>query len=169
MNAHFFGAKRAFHATLRFARPLLARFGLTPARFDLLFALTPCAYYRDHRPSCLQRDLRKKLGVTAPTVCRMLQSLEKLGLIERRRSVHDKRQRYVALTDDGLSRMESILGDLVDSDFISFAVDCALGESRWYDEGHCLVEKDAAQSMLTRLRRAFGDFATLVYPWHPDD
>ena len=35
MNAIFFGLKRAFHGTLRIARPMLTSLGLTAARFDL--------------------------------------------------------------------------------------------------------------------------------------
>ena len=39
MHVLHFGIKRAFHATLRVNRPLLARHGVTPARFDLLYAI----------------------------------------------------------------------------------------------------------------------------------
>jgi hypothetical protein len=32
-----------------------------------------------------------------------------------------------------------------------------------------LQEMDLAETVFNRLRRAFGDVATLHYPWHPDD
>jgi hypothetical protein len=33
----------------------------------------------------------------------------------------------------------------------------------------CLFEMDALDWFLKRIRYAFGDFATLYYPWDPDD
>jgi hypothetical protein len=39
MHEAFFSLKRAHHSVLRIGRPLLLDMGLTPARFDLLFAL----------------------------------------------------------------------------------------------------------------------------------
>jgi DNA-binding MarR family transcriptional regulator len=165
MNAHFFGAKRAFHATLRFARPLLARFGLTPARFDLLYAIAPNRYSRE-RTSTLQRDLRDALGVTGATICRMLQSLEKLGLIVRTRSEYDARQRNVELTDEGVARLDAVCGDFIDNDAMSFVVDRVVDPD---GQGESILEKDIAETMFKAFRSAFGDRATLYYPWHPDD
>ena len=48
-----------------------------------------------------QRELRKALGVSGPTVSRMLGSLEELGLVEREVSDLDRRERYVMLTNAG--------------------------------------------------------------------
>ena len=43
-------------------------------------------------------DLARQIGVSRPTVSRMLRSLEELGLVERRRSDVDRRQLEVSLT-----------------------------------------------------------------------
>ncbi len=164
MNAHFFGVKRAFHATLRVARPVLARFGLTPARFDLLSRLL---FSHAHRT--LQSELRRALGVTAATVSRMLRSLEDLGFVARTRSPYEGRQRVVRLTDKGLSRIRIAHDEVIESGYSDLAVDRGIGGDRWFEAGHCLFEKDAAESLFKRMRAAYGDTATLYYPWHPDD
>src|SRR5258708_28960910 len=99
MNGLFFGCKKAFHGCLRITRPWLKHLGLTAARFDMLTAI------REHPYRALQSSLRKTLGVTAPTVSRMLRSLEQLGLIERARCISDRRQVQVTLTAAGLKSL----------------------------------------------------------------
>ena len=61
MNAILFGLKRAFQASIRFTRPMVAAFGLTAARFDMLYAIKLAKY------GIKQSELRRTLGVTAPT------------------------------------------------------------------------------------------------------
>ena len=39
MHTVFFSLKRAFHKTMAFGRALLDRWGLTPSRFDMLYAV----------------------------------------------------------------------------------------------------------------------------------
>ncbi len=80
MHTVFFGLKRAFHGTLRVTRGALATFGLTAARFDMLYIVAK------EGSSLTQRRLQRALGVAAATVSRMLRSLEKLGLVERAKS-----------------------------------------------------------------------------------
>jgi DNA-binding MarR family transcriptional regulator len=163
MNAIYFGCKRAFHGCLRVTRPWFKNLGLTAARFDMLTAI------REHPYSALQSSLRRVLGVTAPTVSRMLRSLEKLGLIERTRCEVDRRQRQVTLTAAGLKSLRRATAAFIGSGATQLAVDCALAGEHFYDESRCMVEMDNAESVLVRLRDAFRDFATLYYPWHPDD
>ena len=78
MHAVFFGLKRAHHSTLRISRTMLARIGLTAARFDLLYALNT-SNKRNGR-GIRQATLRRVLGVGRTTVSRMLASLEQLPL-----------------------------------------------------------------------------------------
>jgi len=94
MHAVFFGLKRAYQSTLRIAHPVLAEVELTPARFDLLYALR-----KRHR--LLQRALQRILGVSRATVSRMLGSLEALGLVQRTRDECDRRCKRVDLTVRG--------------------------------------------------------------------
>jgi DNA-binding MarR family transcriptional regulator len=163
MNAIFFGCKRAFHGCLRITRPWLAALGLTAARFDMLTAIGrfPLGPF--------QRDLRRMLGVTAPTISRMLRSLEELGLVRRRRSDADRRLLHVTLTQSGLDRLRRATAAFIGSGAAQLAVDCALTAGRIHDESLCLIEMDAAESFLRRIREAFRDIAELHYPWHPDD
>ena len=163
MNAIFFGCKRAFHSCLRLTRPWITRLGLTAARFDMLTAI------RRYPLGPFQRDLVEMLGVTRATISRMLRSLEELGLIQRRRSDVDRRQLHVSLTDAGLSLLDRATAVFIDSGIVKFAVDCALTCRRAHDESLCLIEMDTAESILRRIRDAFGDVACLDYPWHPDD
>jgi MarR family transcriptional regulator, organic hydroperoxide resistance regulator len=169
MNAIFFGLKRAFHGTLRVARPMLTSLGLTAARFDLLYALMGSGRTFGKE----QSRLRKKLGVSRPTVSRMLRSLEERGLVSRERSRRDRRQLEVRLTELGLGLIRRAHRILTESGWAQLAVDSALGATsmgnRWYDPMHCLMETDRLEGTLKRVRDAFGDFATLYYPWHPQD
>jgi DNA-binding MarR family transcriptional regulator len=168
MNAIFFGCKRAFHGCTRMARQALQGLGLTPARFDMLTAIGVDDSFASS--TCTQRTLRSALGVSAPTVSRMVRSLEDLGLVERRRETYgDRRQIKVRLTELGLKHMRKAQRLILGTGAVQLAVDCALTDHRPYDESACLVQMDLTESILFRIRRAFGDFATLQYPWHPDD
>ena len=165
MNVIFFGLKRAFHGTLRVSRSALATCGLTAARFDLLYCL-----YRRPRGEDTQRALTLELGVTRSTVSRMLASLEALGVVTRTPYAQDRRQRWVALTDAGRARIHEALFDLDAMGSAQLAVESALGGARWCDfESYGFFEMETLDGLLNRVRRAFADFATLYYPWHPDD
>jgi DNA-binding MarR family transcriptional regulator len=170
MHAAFFGLKRAFHGTLRIMRSPLAKLGLTAARFDMLYAL-PHRIQNVHQ-RMKQSALRRELGVSAPTVSRMLASLEELGLVRRERDL-DRRQLVVKLTPTGRALIRKAERLLIDSGLVQLALDSALDPyppgGRWCDEMHCIFEMDALDSFLTRIRYAFGDFATLRYPWRPDE
>lgn len=79
------------HAVLAFARQLRARHaallaphGLHPGQDALLMEL-----WRE--PGLRQADLAARLGVEAPTVTRMVQRLERGGLVDRRPDADDAR------------------------------------------------------------------------------
>jgi len=106
MHFVLFGFKRAHQATLRVTRPILRAYGLTPARLDLLAVLheRELSYIQ-----LFQTGVRRILGVSAPTVCRMLQALERLDLVTRARVPRDLRQRRVLLTDRARELLRTIL------------------------------------------------------------
>ena len=164
MNAIFFGLKRAYHGTLRIYRHALAKQGLTAARFDLLYAARE---YR--RNGVRQSSLRRALGVSAPTVSRMVASLEALGLIRRERLEHDRRQRLVLLTKAGRRCIHRAVVVFIRSGRAQLAVDSGLCPDRWHDDWACLAATDACESTLNRFRHAYRDRAKLQYRWHPDD
>jgi DNA-binding MarR family transcriptional regulator len=177
VHAIFFGLKRAFHGTLRVTRPMLASLGLTAARFDLLYALP--GPRRGKRRGTWQSLLRRKLGVSRPTVSRMLGSLEELGLVSRTREQVglDRRQVLVALTDAGHALLRKATRLFLRSGLVRLAVDTALGAelgegplaNRWHVKSDCLIATDTLDGLLRKVRHEFGDFAKLDYPWHPDD
>lgn len=158
MNGIFFGIKRAYHGTLRVTRRALARLGLTAARFDLLYVV------RKGGSMLTQRELRKSLGVSGPTVSRMLGSLEDLGLIEREVSDLDRRERYVRLTKAGRRCVRRTVRLLIHTGLVQLALDSALCVDQWHNAKACERASEACDRMLGRLRRAFGDVATFAYP-----
>jgi DNA-binding MarR family transcriptional regulator len=172
MHAAFFGLKRAFHGTLRVMRTALTKLGLTAARFDMLYALPHRS--EDFELGMRQSALRRTLGVSAPTVSRMLASLEELGLVGRERAFAcDRRQLLVRLTRAGRALIQNAERLLITSGLVQLTVDSAFDTdqpgARWCDEMYCIFEMDALEGFLKRFRRAFGDIATLYYPWRPDE
>jgi DNA-binding MarR family transcriptional regulator len=158
MNTTFFGLKRAYHGTLRLTRRALARLGLTAARFDLLYIVFK------HGRFMIQRDLRQALGVAAPTVSRMLASLEELGLLRRQPLEEDLRHRSITLTDAGRHCIQRALRHFVRSGFATLALDSALCPDDWYDRLACSRASSALDATLQRVRDAYGDVATTDYP-----
>jgi DNA-binding MarR family transcriptional regulator len=163
MHATFFGTKRAFHGILRMTRRPLACFGLTPARFDMLYVLYALM---DHRAS--QSAIRRVLGVTAPTVSRMLRSLQALGLVQRERCSIDGRERVVELTDAGLRSMQAAHDGLVASGAAQLALDCALAFPRQHDDRACRRATRTLDWFLDRIRLQFRDSAFLSYKRVPE-
>ncbi len=166
MHAIFFGLKRAHHGTLRITRDVLARMGLTAARFDMLYAIKV-----RHKRGMRQSALRRTLGVCRATVSRMLASLEQLGLVTRKVDSLDTRQRLVKLTTLGRWRIAFAHRQITRSGWAQLAVDSALGAEgskyRWYDADECVAATLLLEGMLDRLRHAFLDSAKLHYPWNP--
>ena len=168
MNEITFGTKRAFHGFLKFTRKPLAQMGLTAARFDMLRGLMTARHLEWRWPWFPQRVVRRRLGVTAPVVTRMLKALEKLGLVVRRRHPRDKRQLEVRLTDEGercIRAASRVMTRAVDR-LVHEAICC--GKHRNRDQRW--IHMDTLEGYLDNLRRMFGDTATLQYLYfHPDN
>ena len=169
MHAIIFGTKRAFHAALRVTRKPLHSMGLTAARFDLLSALLSVQVGREWVGQMRQSDLRRMLGVSASVVSRMLQSLERLGLVTRSRpDYRDRRQRKVSLTERGRTCIREARRALLRA--VGRMVCEAICFGRHRDPSRRLVRLDTLEGYLLALRKYFGDAATLYYRWgHPDD
>jgi DNA-binding MarR family transcriptional regulator len=158
MNTTFFGLKRAFHGTLRLTRRALARLGLTAARFDLMYIVLKQGRFM------VQRDLREALGVAAPTVSRMLASLEELGFVRRQRLEEDLRHRSITLTKAGRECIQRAIRHFVRSGYAKLALDSALCPDDWYDGTACARATARLDATLQRVRDAYGDLATTNYP-----
>ena len=161
MHTIFFGLKRAHHGVLRIGRRALAQVGLTAARFDLLYAVL-------EREGFPQFELCQALGVSAPTVSRMVTSLEQLGLVVRHTTLVDRRLRHVALTDTGRRIIEEAIGRFMTSGTAQLAVDSALCPTRWYDGKLCSRLRQRLEKTLDKIRYAYRDIADLYRPWDPD-
>ncbi len=156
MDPVFFTIKRAYYATLRLTRRALRAMGLTAARFDLLDAL----YRLGTHTISLQSQLRRALGVARSTISRMMQSLEQLGLVTRRR---DGRDCIVALTPQGRRSVRRAFFGLVLVGHVGLALDGALapGERRWPAARVCAGARRHLEALCMRIRVGFGDEATL--------
>lgn len=81
----------------------LAPLGLTQAKWLILVHLSKA------RGALPQRGLSERIGVEGPTVVRVLDGLERLGLIERRPLEGDRRAKAVHLTDQAAPLLDDII------------------------------------------------------------
>ncbi|RPI30686.1 MAG: MarR family transcriptional regulator [Actinomycetota bacterium] len=89
---------RAFGNALRLHRQFMVkRLGET----DLHPGQAACLGVLAHRDGIAQRELAEALHIAAPTLSRMLQSMEKTGLVERRDDESDQRLSRVHVTAAG--------------------------------------------------------------------
>jgi DNA-binding MarR family transcriptional regulator len=170
MNAILFAAKRVFHRAVRVSGTQLSDVarGLTPARLDMMYALTEREGGQLERLSVGQSELRRLLGVSAPVVSRMLRSLEALGWITRRRMLGDGRQLRVTLTDAGFSAF--CRGYHLLFHFAKRVVYRAICWGRHGDMQQRFRHMSTLEEYLDSLREYFRDTARLYYRWgHPDD
>jgi DNA-binding MarR family transcriptional regulator len=182
MNAIFFASKRAYHGVLRVTRRPLQVLGLTAARYDMMYALMPQdSLGPQYVP---QSELRRWLGVSAPTVSRMLASLETLGWITRRPDLVDRRQREVSLTEAGLACIRAAYQAIARASMRLLYMTLSFGEliedaveggqiagrlARRWSAKAAFGPMSELEDLLNCLRREYGDIASLPYPWHPDD
>jgi DNA-binding MarR family transcriptional regulator len=123
MDGVLFEMKKAHLAGARFGRELLKPFGgkLTPARFNLMFAL----YDKPMR----QNDLWKMLGVVRSVVSEMLDSLHDLRWVKAIRAA-DGRTRLISLTRLGRTLIQVAYEHCCLSGEMPLAVDRALEGKR---------------------------------------
>ncbi len=103
MHALPFAFKHAHLASLKLLRKFTASEELTPARFDLLYALHVS---RGRRP--YQWRLAQTLGVSRATICKMVKGLCRLGFLEIS-ATKTRRQRRITVTRYGRKRFARVL------------------------------------------------------------
>jgi DNA-binding MarR family transcriptional regulator len=88
-------------ATRQLNAQLIADHGLTINDYEVLLRLS-------HAPDRRMRrvDLAEQVLLTASGITRLLDGLERDGLVERASSESDRRVVYAVLTDDGLSKLQ---------------------------------------------------------------
>jgi DNA-binding MarR family transcriptional regulator len=119
MDRVFFELKRGHIETVKFGRRVLSGFGLTPARFDVLYAITTTA-------RMTQSQVRRALGVARATLSEMLGVLEQLGLVARTQANEDRRTRIVSLTKKGSAMLSRAADAILHNGFMPLLVDAAL-------------------------------------------
>ena len=118
---------------------LVAEHGLTINDYEALLHLSRAEEGRMRRV-----DLAEKLILTASGVTRLLDGLERAGLVERAACANDRRVTYAVLTDAGRARLEAASGSHVASVRAFF-------EERFSD-----AELDRLAALLGRLPGAAG-------------
>lgn len=106
MHEVAFVTKQSHLGLLDLLRPMAAKHELTPARFDLLFAVHR---YRGVRRTPCEKMLASMLSVSRATVCKMLRSLVELGFVVLSVCGEDRRRRLVHLTPLGRRRFHAVL------------------------------------------------------------
>jgi DNA-binding MarR family transcriptional regulator len=157
-----FSIKRVHLRTIELLKPLAKVFDLTPARFDMLYALSR----RGRDLPTTQADLRRILDVSRSTVSRMAKALEALRLITRERFWLDRRKVLVRFTAAGRELFERAYRDLVENAMVDYRVDDYVVRAPQRLHIGLLA---ALEGALHLARRGVEDWATLRYPWHPED
>ncbi len=153
MHPLAFQLKRAHQRVVSFGQAMLRSFGLTPARFDLLFIVHERPNYAP-----TQTDLCRILGVTAATISKMVRSLEELGIVERFKCF-DRRLNYVALSTKGLALVREVMDEVFGSEALEKKFESAFGTPSIYMD--LLVAKVVVE--VEKISRTFGDTSTLDY------
>ena len=140
-----FGVRRAHWASVGFSGRKLARYGITPARINLLRVIYGAPMRR-----VSQRYVRHQLGVARSTVSRMIRALEELGLVEREddRFAYDRRTRVCRLTERGRELVASVWSELVHSGVIASEIDAIWPEPQ--------AMRKAAEPIFAGLALSFG-------------
>ena len=101
MRPLLFTFKRLALLAAPMARAFSALVELTPQRVDLMFCL--------RNGPMIQRDLAFEMGVVRSVVSKMVTALEKLGIVERRGVIGDRRLRLVTLTQRAFDLMSLLI------------------------------------------------------------
>lgn len=85
----------------------LRPWGMTQATWRVLWAL----HTAEERYN--QSSLAARLGIETPTLVRLLDRMEKLGLVGRSPDAQDRRQKYLEIKPDGLALVARIEGEVI--------------------------------------------------------
>lgn len=169
MHVSFFGIKRVHLRAIAVTRPMIEDYLLTPARFDMLRIVLL------HPEGIGQATVQWLLGVSAPTVSRMLKALQQLGFVERERDVEDGRCLIVRLTEVGKVAVRMALeATVVNREADRTAARAVVGSTRiasasdeetkaTISHGHERLQVLCA--LLDSMRAAFVDAAPFRHPW----
>lgn len=157
-----FHVKGAHLAVQRVGRGLLRKFGMTPARYDLMNALGV--------RGMKQNDLWRRLGVVRSVVCELVRALRILGWVKRVRAA-DGRTWLVQRTRRGTEIFERAAADCVDNGAATELMDAGLTQNHVESDSlKARVEFIFACDAIETTFRVFPWFrGPDLYGWHPED
>ncbi|EMA39020.1 MarR family winged helix-turn-helix transcriptional regulator [Halococcus hamelinensis] len=144
MHPAVFALKRAHQATRNRLDERLARYDLTAAQTDVLVAL----YYRSEVE---QHALAETLGVSGPTLARILDAVEERGLVTRTESPTDARINLVSLSERGTT----VVRDLTEAEGEAF--------TEAFLDGFSHTDVADLVRMLDRIAENMGDTSQNIY------
>lgn len=150
-----FRFKRAHLKAVAFGRALLRKFGLTPARFDVLYVVQRGGPY-----GLKQSDIWEILGLHKSTISKMCKRLEELGLIRRCHAATGHHELAVQLTADGIERLGMAMNFVFRTEGPRFAMGVVM--SRIEPDVEAFIAK--LRWLTERAARNLGDTSTLLYP-----
>ena len=160
MHVAFFGIKRVHLRVVHITGELLRERHLTPARFDMMRIIE---MYGDL--GIPQAAIQHRLGVSAPTVSRMLKSLQKLGFVRLGRLARDRCCGLVTITAVGLWVVQNARENLVDNGISERLALRGLA----FDREEARPALATLERSLTRMRRTYGDSTPFDHPWKMQD
>ena len=163
MHFLMFRLKRAHLRSLAIARRLYEELGLTPARYDLLYALGWTALGQEH-----QYTLWRALGISRTSGSKMVRRLMELGLVTRWRSKTDRRTYVVAFTETGAVAMRRAMLFLVTSRVLRRAYELVFGNPPIGETPETAVAVQNLAWAVDRVARRFGDTSRNLYPSRED-
>jgi DNA-binding MarR family transcriptional regulator len=159
MHTLFYSLRRADLQSLAFQRSILREFGITPARYLMLFVIGTVGMELGAKSRWMfQSGIRRKLGVSRMTVSVMLRSLEEEGWVKRTRErAGDKRQIMVQLTERAMRLLRDVHRKVIRPGVVWFAIYTALGMTG--------DKVGALKYWADRFREKFDDPSEFYYPW----
>ena len=154
MDALHFSIKRVYWSAFARLRELLIPLGITPARADLLRVVAI------HEYGIGQSTLTQQLGVSRPTISKMLAAMVEQGWVEKIEL--EDGTNLIQATAAGLVLIAQVIQRFLLSGTVPLRMAVA-----W---GHGLAKKLRATlyRILNRARRAFLDRAPFLHPWRTE-
>jgi DNA-binding MarR family transcriptional regulator len=159
--------KRTYWSSMRFSRAWMAlytyEYRITPARLDMMIAIA-----RDPEKGIAQMKLGETLDVCGSVVTVMLDSLEELGYVERRRIEGKGPAKQITLTPLGRAIFDEIVAELLYDGFTEHAVRQVLSSNAASD-AHTVRFLARTRRFFAYLRDRLFDGSTLLYPCYLGD
>jgi DNA-binding MarR family transcriptional regulator len=151
--------KRGYLRGVSFARKLLEPYGLTPARFDVLFTLRKAWKH--------QSAICKELGLHPSTVSKLMKKIDDV-LVYRHYDEENRREVIVRLSSAGRRILEAVALALVDNGALDAYMGWVVAGPNRHQAKRSVAVLNFEEALL-RVRRALLDSARLLYVFDPEE